>query len=53
MTIIASLLLVATGVGACDLPLPSDLDRDCAVNFKDVLAMADQWLTEKAAAILR
>jgi len=35
-------------LGACDVPLPSDLNRNCA----DVLAMAEQWLTESGAVNL-
>ena len=46
MTVIASVILVLAGVGACDVPLRSDLNRDCVVNFKDVQAMAEQWLAE-------
>jgi len=46
MTIVASFVLFALGVGACDVPLSSDLNGDCAVNFADVLTMAEQWLTE-------
>jgi hypothetical protein len=52
MTVIASVILVLAGVGACDVPLRSDLNRDCVVNFKDVQAMAEQWLAESGLANL-
>lgn len=52
MTIVASMVLVLAGARGCDVPLPSDLNRDCAVNFADVLAMADQWLTESGSVNL-
>ncbi|MHC4744281.1 MAG: hypothetical protein ACYS8Z_20390, partial [Planctomycetota bacterium] len=52
MVVLASVIVVLGAVGACDIPLPSDLNSDCAINFTDVLAMGEQWLGESGSANL-
>jgi hypothetical protein len=52
MTVIASVILSLASVGTCDVPLSSDLNRDCVIDFKDVQIIADYWLTESDLANL-
>ena len=49
MIVVALVILLQFG-GGCDLPLPSDLNRDCEINMEDLFIMADQWLKESGVA---
>lgn len=52
MTMITSFVLVVASTGICDIPLRSDLNMDCAVDYADVLALAKEWLGQGGSADL-
>jgi len=51
MTVLALAVLFLSS-GACDVPLPGDLNWDCEINLEDVLIAAGQWLGESGTANL-